>query len=135
MATPPSMNVIIWAGSFRYLLFWLRFLFVPLEKEERQGGGTPEDVDTGCMSDASKDNAALHHEESLDGEDVKEARAGEGGGGNSEEAVSVHGEEEQEDEERRLDDGVGQETKPGTRNPEKAVGGRRIGCESACGGG
>ena len=57
------------------------------------------------MSDASKD-----------GEDVKEARAGEGGGGNSEEAVSSHGEEELE-EEGRLDDGVGQVTKSGTGNP------------------
>ena len=50
------------------------------------------------MSDASKDGAALHPEKSKDGEDVKEARAGEGGGGNSEEAVSSHGEEEQEEE-------------------------------------
>ena len=59
------------------------------------------------MSDASKEDAALHPEKSKDGEDVKEARAGEGGGGNSEEAVSSHGEEELE-EEGRLDDGVGQ---------------------------
>ena len=50
------------------------------------------------MSDASKDNAELHPEESKDSEDVKEARAGEGGSGNSEEAVSAHGEEEQDEE-------------------------------------
>ena len=41
------------------------------------------------MSDASKDDAALHPEKSKDGEAVKEARAGEGGGGNSEEATPL----------------------------------------------
>ena len=90
------------------------------------------------MSDASKDDAALHPEKSKDGEAVKEARAGEGGGGNSEEAVSSHGEEELEEnkeEEGRLDDDVGQVTKPGTNKPQKTDGGRRIGGESACGGG
>ena len=88
------------------------------------------------MSDASKDGAALHPEKSNDGEDVKEARAGEGGGGNSEEAVSSHGEEElEEDEEGRLDDDVGQVTKPGTNKPQKTDGGRRIGGKNACGGG
>ena len=78
------------------------------------------------MSDASKYDAALHPEKSKDGEDVKEARAGEGGGGNLEEAVSSHGEEElEEEEEGRLDDGVGQVTKSGTSKPRKSGRGKK----------